>query len=74
MGPAIAHLFLTFGFGDDHLAISIEARKERTRPYATLPGFFRQYELVYIVADERDVIRVRTNYRIRLRKRSTCSG
>jgi Domain of unknown function (DUF4105) len=63
MGPAIAHLFLTFGFGDEHLATSIEARKARTKPYATLPGFFRQYELVYIVADERDVIRVRTNYR-----------
>jgi hypothetical protein len=63
MGPAIAHLFLSFGFGDDHLAISIEARKERTKPYATLSGFFRQYELVYIVADERDVIRLRTNYR-----------
>jgi hypothetical protein len=47
MGPAIAHLFLSFGFGDDHLAISIEARKDRTREYATLPGFFRQYELVY---------------------------
>jgi hypothetical protein len=63
MGPAIAHLFLSFGFGDEHLAISIEARKARTKPYATLPGFFRQYELVYVVADERDVIRVRTNYR-----------
>jgi hypothetical protein len=63
MGPAIAHLFVTFGFGDDHLAISIEARKDRTKPYATIPGFFRQYELVYVVADERDVIRVRTNYR-----------
>ena len=63
MGPAIAHLFLTFGFGDDHLAISIEVRKDRTRPYATLPGLFRQYELVYVVADERDAIRVRTNYR-----------
>jgi hypothetical protein len=63
MGPAIAHLFVSFGFGDDHLAISIEARKDRTREYATLPGFFRQYELVYVVADERDVIRVRTNYR-----------
>jgi len=63
MGPAIAHLFLTFGFGDEHLAISIEVRKNRTKPYATLPGIFRQYELVYIVADERDVIRVRTNYR-----------
>lgn len=63
MGPAIAHLFVTFGFGDEHLAISIEARKDRSRPYATLPGFFRQYELVYVVADERDAIRGRTNYR-----------
>jgi uncharacterized protein DUF4105 len=63
IGPAIAHLFVSFGFGEDHLAISIEARKDRTREYATLPGFFRQYELVYVVADERDVIRVRTNYR-----------
>lgn len=63
MGPAVAHLFLTFGFGSDHLAISIEARQDRTRPYSTLAGFFRQYELVYIVADERDAIRVRTNYR-----------
>jgi len=63
MGPAVAHLFLTFGFGADHLAISIEARKDKQRPYATLPGFFRQYELVYVAADERDAIRVRTNYR-----------
>jgi hypothetical protein len=63
IGPAIAHLLVSFGFGDDHLAISIEARKDRTRPYATIPGFFRQYELVYVVGDERDVIRVRTNYR-----------
>jgi hypothetical protein len=63
MGPAIAHLFVTFGFGDDHLAVSIEARKERTEDYSTLGGFFRQYELIYIVGDERDLIRVRTNYR-----------
>ena len=63
MGPDIAHLFLSFGFGEQHLAISIEARKDRTKPYATLPGFFRQYELVYVVGDERDLIRVRTNYR-----------
>jgi len=63
MGPAIAHLLVSFGFGDDHLAISIEVRKERTEEYSSLAGFFRQYELVYIVADERDVIRLRTNYR-----------
>jgi len=63
MGPAIAHMFISFGFGDDHLTISIEARKDRSRTYGTLPGFFRQYELFYVVADERDAIRVRTNYR-----------
>jgi Domain of unknown function (DUF4105) len=63
MGPAIAHLFVTFGFGDEHLAVSIEARKERTEAYTTLGGFFRQYELVYVVGDERDLVRLRTNYR-----------
>jgi hypothetical protein len=63
MGPAIAHLFVSFGFGDEHLAISIETRKEKAESYSTLAGFFRHYELVYVVADERDVIRLRTNYR-----------
>jgi len=63
MGPAIAHVFLTFNFGADHLAVSIEARKERGEGYSTLGGFFRQYEIYYVVADERDVIRLRTNYR-----------
>jgi hypothetical protein len=62
--PAIAHIMLSFGFaGRDHLAVSIETRKERGESYSTLAGFFRQYELVYIVADERDVIGVRTTYR-----------
>jgi len=64
MGPAIAHTFLSFGFeGGDHLAVSIETRKERNEAYSTIKGFFKQYELYYVVADERDVIRLRTNYR-----------
>jgi hypothetical protein len=63
MGPAIAHLFVSFRFGDDHLAISIEARKEKGEGYSSAKGFFRQYELYYVVADERDVVRLRTNYR-----------
>ncbi|MGR9035992.1 MAG: Lnb N-terminal periplasmic domain-containing protein [Gammaproteobacteria bacterium] len=64
MGPAIAHTMLSFDFGgNDHLAVSIEARKEMGEGYSTIKGFFRQYELIYIVADERDVIRLRTNYR-----------
>jgi hypothetical protein len=63
-GPAIAHIMVSFGFaGQDYLAVSIETRKERGESYSTVAGFFKQYELVYIVADERDVIRVRTTYR-----------
>ena len=64
MGPAVAHIFLSFAFaGGDQLAISIETRKEKGEGYSTVKGFFRQYELYYVVADERDVIRLRTNYR-----------
>jgi len=64
MGPAIAHVFLSFGFARDrYLAVSIEVRKPKGDDYSTLKGLFRQYELIYVVADERDVIRLRTNYR-----------
>ena len=63
-GKAIAHIMLSFGFGgSDYLAFSIETRKERGEAYSTLAGFFKQYELVYVAADERDVIGVRTTYR-----------
>jgi hypothetical protein len=63
-GKAIAHIMLSFGFGGrDYLAVSIETRKARGQSYSTIAGFFKQYELVYVVADERDVIRVRTTYR-----------
>lgn len=64
MGPHIAHIFLTFGFRDgSHVAVSIETRKEKGEEYSTLAGFFRQYELYYVVADKRDIIRVRTDIR-----------
>ena len=64
MGPAIAHTILSFNFGaGNQLAVSIEARKEMNEGYSTIKGFFRQFELIYIVADERDIIRLRTNYR-----------
>ena len=64
MGPAIAHTFLSFGFeGGDYLAVSIETRKVQGEEYSMIKGFFKQDELYYVVADERDVIRVRTNYR-----------
>jgi Domain of unknown function (DUF4105) len=64
MGDAIAHIFLSFGFsGKDFIAISIETRRQRHQSYSTVAGFFKQYELFYVVADERDLIRLRTNYR-----------
>ena len=45
------------------MVVSIETRKEKGESYSTIAGFFRQYELVYIAADERDLIGVRTTYR-----------
>jgi hypothetical protein len=63
-GKAVAHTMVSFGFQDqDYLAVSIETRKEKGESYSSLAGFFRQYELYYVVADERDVIRARTTYR-----------
>lgn len=60
----IAHTMLSFGFeGGDYLCISIETRKAVGQAYSALKGFFRQYDLIYIAADERDVVRLRTNYR-----------
>jgi hypothetical protein len=62
--PWIAHPIASFQFADGrHVAISIETRKEAGEDYSALRGFFRQYELIYIIADERDLIRLRTNYR-----------
>lgn len=62
--PLIAHTIMSWGFDDgQNLAVSIETRKEKGESYSALRGFFRQYELFYVVADERDVVRLRTNYR-----------
>ena len=61
--PYVAHPIVSFQFGNDYVAASIETRKEIGEGYSALLGFFRQYELIYIFSDERDVIRLRTNYR-----------
>ena len=66
--PLIAHTMISFGFIDehgemDHVAVSVEIRKERGEEYAAWKGSLRQYELMYVVADERDVIGVRTHHR-----------
>jgi len=60
----IAHTFASFEFaGDVFLSLSIEIRRENGESYSGLKGLFKQYEIIYVLADERDVIRLRTNYR-----------
>ncbi len=64
-GPTlIAHTIMSWEFADgSHLAVSIETRKEKGEEYSAVLGFFRQFELYYVVADERDVVGVRTDHR-----------
>jgi hypothetical protein len=62
--PLIAHTMLSFGFdGGDYVCFSIETRKEKGEDYSAIKGFFRQFELTYVVGDERDLVRLRTNFR-----------
>ncbi len=67
---AIAHTIMSFGFESldparktGFIAISIETRKRKGQEYSALRGFFKQYEITYIVGDERDLVRLRTNFR-----------
>jgi len=63
-GEAIAHLIVSFGFDDGRrLDFSIETRKVRGEEYSTIAGFFKQYKLVIIAAEEHDIVRVRSNVR-----------
>ncbi len=62
--PYMAHPIVSFQFADSPpVCFSIETRKEVGEKYSAIGGLYRQYELIYIVADERDVIRVRSNFR-----------
>src|SRR5690606_14095712 len=64
--PALAHTLVSFEIGPpgktpEYLAVSVETRKEQGEGYAAWKGSARQYELIYVVADERDVIESQTN-------------
>jgi hypothetical protein len=60
MGPSIAHAIISFGFEDGwYLDFSIELRRTRDDPYSAIGGFFKTHELVYIGADERDLMTLR---------------
>lgn len=60
----IAHVLVSFGFSDgEHVAFSVEIRRESSESFSEVGGFFKQFELSIIAADERDVVRVRSNVR-----------
>lgn len=60
----IAHTMLSFGFSDgQYLTLSVETRKEIDESFSSLGGFFRKYELIFIAADEKDIIYTRSNVR-----------
>lgn len=59
-----AHTMMSFGFENgDYVAISVEVRKEHGESFSPWKGLLKQYEIMYVIADERDVIRLRSNYR-----------
>lgn len=62
--PDIAHLIVSFGFADgQHTAFSVEIRKEKGEAFSSIGGFFRQFEIALIAADEADIVKLRTNHR-----------
>lgn len=62
--PLMAHTMMSFGFtSGDYVCFSIETRKEKGEGYSALKGLFRQFELTYVIADERDLVKLRTSYR-----------
>ncbi len=62
--PWMAHPIVSFQFASaPPLCFSIETRQEKGESYSAIGGLYRQYELIYLAADERDVLRVRTNFR-----------
>ena len=63
-GGPVGHTFVSFNFDNaPPLCISIETRPEVGEGFAPIASLFKQFELIYVVGDERDIVRVRTNYR-----------
>ncbi len=63
-GMGAAHTFVSFGFGNgEYIAISVEARRQPNEEYSPFVGILPSYELMYVIADERDVINLRANFR-----------
>jgi hypothetical protein len=65
-GPKlICHTFVSFDSGPaGYVCISIETRTKKNQGYSAIAVLYRQYELYYVIGDERDIVRLRTNYRL----------
>jgi hypothetical protein len=64
MAGPVGHTFLSFIFDNaPPLSISIETRPEVGEGFAPIASLFKQFELIYVVGDERDLVGVRTNQR-----------
>lgn len=62
-GP-VGHTFVSFIFDNaPPLSISIETRPEVGEGFAPIASLFKQFELIYVVGDERDIVGVRTSHR-----------
>ena len=62
--PSIAHMLISFGFAEqDYVAFSVEIRRDKRQSFSEIGGFFKEFELVVIAAEERDIVRLRTNVR-----------
>lgn len=62
--PGIVHALVSFGFDDGtHVVFSVEVRRQRGQAFSSIGGFFKHFERTIVAADERDIVRVRTNVR-----------
>ena len=60
----LAHIFLSFGFADGrHVVISLETRREVGETFSPLLGILRQFEVIYIIGSEQDIVGLRTDIR-----------
>ena len=62
--PLLAHTMLSFGLADgEHIVYSVEARLQKGQSYAAIGGAMNEFELIYVVGTEKDLIRLRTDVR-----------
>jgi len=62
--PLMAHLFLSFGFEDGrYLSVSVEARRQKKDKFSPFKALFKNFELIYVIADEKDIMKFKPLYR-----------